>query len=128
MNHNKLGLLTLLPPVMAIIAAYFRNMILIPIIVFIIFGLVAVLPFAHGHENLWLFLICTISSVPLNLFFLIEYPILQMFLHPDTDMGLLWIISTIEAMLIVTGVEEVIVGFFGRLIWRKQYRLNIPEV
>lgn len=33
----------------------------------------------------------------------------------------------IVAFVALTGVEEVITGFLGRLIWRRQYKLGIPE-
>lgn len=33
----------------------------------------------------------------------------------------------IVAFVALAGVEEVITGFLGRLIWRRQYKLGIPE-
>lgn len=51
MKHNKLGLLTLFPLAVAMMAVHFQIMLLIPLIVLMIFSLVAVLPFARRHEN-----------------------------------------------------------------------------
>lgn len=128
MKQNKIAVVTLLPLVVAIFAAHFEIIMLFPIVGIMAFVLVAILPFAHKHESLWLFLICTISFLPLNLFLVEKYPVLQEWLCIDTNIRILFLVSTIEALAILTGVEEVIIGFLGRLIWRKQYRLNIPEL
>lgn len=128
MNHNKLVLLIFCPFLLAVMAAYFRILILIPAIILLIFILVTVLPFVHGHENLWLFLINIISFVPLNLYLLSEYTGWQDYLCICSDLRLFSCVSIIEALIVLTGVEEVLVGFLGRVIWRRQYKLGIPEL
>lgn len=128
MKQNKRELLIFCPFLLAIMAAHFRILILIPVIIVLIFILVAVLPFAHGHENLWLFLISIFSFAPLNLYLLSEYTGWQDFLHISSDVEYFYYISSmIVAFVALTGVEEVITGFLGRLIWRRQYKLGIPE-
>lgn len=128
MDDKKMVLLIFVPFILSAAAAYFQILILVPFIIFIIFAIVAVLPFAHGHENLWLFLIGVFSFLPLNLFLLREYPIWREYLCGLEDVKLFIVMGTIEAVMILTSVEEVTIGFFGRLIWRRQYKLNIPEV
>ncbi len=130
MKHNKWGLLTLLPLLVAMTAVHFRLrlLILVPAIVILIFLLVGILPFAHKRENLWLFLICAVSFIPINLFGLNMYTGWKEFLCVEPDIRILSIASTVEALLILTSVEEVVVGFLGRLIWRRQYKLRIPQV
>ncbi len=128
MKYKKFGILLALPAILGMIATYFRILVLIPIIIVLMFVLVAVVPFTRKHESLWLFLICAVSSIPLNLFFLREYTGWKYFLCVNPNVKLFSVLATIEAMLILTSVEEVIVGFIGRLIWRRQYKLSIPEI
>ena len=128
MKYKKFGILLALPAILGMIATYFRILVLIPIIIVLMFVLVAVVPFTRKHERLWLFLIWAVSSIPLNLFFLREYTGWKYFLCVNPNVKLFSVLATIEAMLILTSVEEVIVGFIGRLIWRRQYKLSIPEI
>ena len=128
MKYKKFGILLALPAILGMIATYFRILVLIPIIIVLMFVLVAVVPFTRKHESLWLFLICAVSSIPLNLFFLREYTGWKYFLCVNPNVKLFSVLATIEAMLILTSVEEVIVGFIGRLIWRRQYKLSISEI
>ena len=130
MKNNKCGLLTLLPLLVAMTAVYFQLplLILIPVTVILIFLLVGILPFTHRQENLWLFLICAVSFIPIHLLGLNIYTGWKEFLCADPDIRILSIASTVEALLILTSVEEVVISFLGRLIWRRQYKLRIPQV
>lgn len=125
--NNKLGLLTVLPLLLSITAVRYRISILIPITVLVIFLLVAILPFTYKHENLWLFLIGTISLMPINLFLLKEFPVWQDYLC-IAERGPLFIVSEIEALMMLISVEAIALGLTGRLIWRQQYKLRIPEL
>lgn len=129
MQNNKWGLLTFLPLFVSMTAIHFRIrlLILIPVTVVLIFLLVGILPFARRRENLWLFLICAVTFIPINLFALNVYTRWKEFLCVDADIKILSIASTVEVLLILTSVEEVIIGFLGRLIWRRQYKLRIPD-
>lgn len=125
--NNKLGLLTALPLLLSITAVRYRICVLIPITVLVIFLLVAILPFTHKHENLWLFLIGTVSLMPTNLFLLKEFPVWQDYLC-ITERGPLFIVTEIEALMMLISVEAIALGLIGRLIWRQQYKLRIPEL
>lgn len=124
---NKLGLLTVLPLLLSITAVHYRIRILLPVTVLLIFLLVSILPFAHRHENLWLFLIGTISLMPMNLLLLKEFPVWQEYLC-ITESGPLFIVSELEVLMMLISVEAIALGLIGRLIWRRQYKLRIPEL
>lgn len=126
-TSDKLGVLTVLPLFLVLVAIHFRILILIPATVLLIFLLVAMLPFAHKHENLWLFLIGTVSLIPVNLFLLKEYTVWQYYLC-IAEKGFLFIVAKVEALMILTSVEAIFLGLFGRLVWRRQYKLRIPEL
>jgi len=94
--------------------------------IIIMFFLVAVLPICRRRENLWLFILCAVVSVPINYGLLTEYELLRRFFLGESA-GILYILNYLQFMLIFTGIEEVMVGFTGRLIWPKQYKLWFPE-
>ncbi len=128
MIKTKQELLITLPVVVAVLAVHFRILVLIPLTGVLMFVLVAVLPFAHKHENLWLFLMCATSSIPINLFLLTECNEWKYYLCINADKKFLSFFVMVEGLLILTGVEEVVIGFIGRMIWRRQCRLNIPKL
>lgn len=120
-------LVMLIPFTTAVTAVLFQFWILLPVVLISVFYAVSTLSFAHKRENLWLFLLGTISFAPLNLFAAIEYPVLQEILLIDMNIEFLHVISVIETALMLTCIESIILGYFGRMIWRKQYIINLPE-
>ena len=44
-----------------------------------------------------------------------------------SDVGnIITIIVIIEHMIVLTGLEEIVLGLFTRIVWKKQYKLYIP--
>lgn len=123
----KTSLLIWSPLVLAITAAHYKSLWLIPATVLLMFLLVSVLPFARKRENLWLFVLCAVCSIPINLFLLKEYPQWREYIFCG-ESGILNILSLLEMTLICTSVEEVIVALVGRKIWKRQYALMLPEL
>ncbi|MGN1140158.1 MAG: hypothetical protein ACI4TF_03055 [Oliverpabstia sp.] len=115
------------PFLMALGSAYFKSIWLVPATIILMFILVAVLPFCHKRENLWLFVLCAVCAIPINIFLLTEYPQWRYLLYSDSERGITYYMALIEMLLIATGVEEVLVSLVGRKIWKRQYTLYIPE-
>ena len=122
----KTGVFIWIPFLFAVTSAHFKSIWLVFATAILIFIMVAILPFAHKRENLWLFIFCAVCSIPINVFLLNEYPQWR-YLMFNGESGVLNIFSMIEMTLIYTSVEEVVIALVGRKIWKKQYVLALPE-
>lgn len=126
-KKDRENFLVYIPIVSALVSAFLKSIWLIPVTAVLIFGIVAILPFCHKRESLWLFVLCTLSLTPMNFFILHEYPVWEYFLYCGSDKGVIYYLALFEVTLIATSLENVVVGVFGRGLWRRQYRLYIPE-
>ncbi len=94
---------------------------LVVLIVSLLF-IVAVIPWCRQHENMWLFVLTAIGSVPINIT-LTRYVI---------DMGILEtgfpvlgvLVTSLEIYLLLLGIEEIIIGVLGRMIWKRQKTMD----
>lgn len=76
-------------------------------------------PFCKGHENMWLFILTMIGTIPINI------KMTNLILKLDVlNSGIPFvgpIIATIETYLLVLAVEEIFIGIIGRVLFKKQY-------
>ena len=125
-NNSVLGIITVIPLGFSLISAHICSLWLAAATIILVFILVGVLPFCHRRENLWLFVMTAIVSVPINWFLLREYE-LWMFLSPAKNTsGWVYYMSLAEYVLVLSSFEEILSGMIGRIIWPKQIRLYIP--
>ena len=91
------------------------------LIVSILF-IVAVVPWCRLHENMWLFVLTAIGSVPINITltrYIIDMGILE------TGFPVLGVLVTsLEIYLLLLGIEEIIIGVLGRMIWKRQKTMD----
>ena len=84
--------------------------------------IVAVVPWCRQYENMWLFVLTAIGSVPINIT-LTRYVI---------DMGILEtgfpvlgvLVTSLEIYLFLLGIEEIIIRVLGRMIWKRQKTMD----
>lgn len=96
----------------------------IPIALCIVFGAVAVLPTCRKRENMWLFLLSFIVLAPANLNAVSHgYENLAMLLYYGKHTWLSKVLVTVIGYVILTSVEQLLIGMIGRIIWRRQYRI-----
>lgn len=125
-KRNRLSGLTVLPIVISIASAHYKMLWLIPVAVLSMFVLVGTLPFCRKRENLWMFVLTAICSIPVNWFLLTNFEIWKNVLYSGGESRILTKIVIVEYMMVLTGVEEIILGLLTRMLWRKQYKLYIP--
>lgn len=125
-KRNRLSGLTVLPIVISIASAHYKMLWLIPMAVLSMFVLVGTLPFCRKHENLWMFVLTAFCSIPVNWFLLTNFEIWKNVLYSGGESCILTKIVIVEYMMVLTGVEEIILGLLTRMLWRKQYKLYIP--
>lgn len=119
---NKSTFLVWIPILVAIISGCCKSLLLAILTIVLIFVLVAILPFTSKYENLWLFILCAACSIPINISFLIEYPVWRDFIICSNN-AVCNILSLLEMTMILTSIEEVVVALIGRRIWKRQYAL-----
>ena len=80
---------------------------------------VKVTPFCRKRENLYMFFLVAICSVPLNISLIFRY----------IRIGrLLWgLLSRSLAYLLLLSIEEIVMGYITRRLWTCQYRLPYSE-
>lgn len=125
-KRNRLSGLTVLPIVISIASAHYKVLWLIPVAVLSMFVLVGTLPFCRKRENLWMFVLTAFCSIPVNWFLLTNFEIWKNVLYSGGESRILTKIVIVEYMMVLTGVEEIILGLLTRMLWRKQYKLYIP--
>ncbi|WP_455502662.1 hypothetical protein [Blautia sp.] len=125
-KRNRLSGLTVLPIVISIASAHYKMLWLIPVAVLSMFVLVGTLPFCRKRENLWMFVLTAFCSIPVNWFLLTNFEIWKNVLYSGGESCILTKIVIVEYMMVLTGVEEIILGLLTRMVWRKQYKLYIP--
>ena len=125
-KRNRLSGLTVLPIVISIASAHYKMLWLISVAVISMFVLVGTLPFCRKRENLWMFVLTAFCSIPVNWFLLTNFEIWKNVLYSGGENRILTKIVIVEYMMVLTGVEEIILGLLTRMLWRKQYKLYIP--
>ena len=119
-----LGLI-ILPMSTSILSAYYKALWLIPVVVILIFILIGTMPICRKNENLWMFVLTGFCSIPVNVFLLTKFNVWMDYLYNGS--GKIHKIALIIGYTIVlTGMEEIILGVLTRVLWKKQCKLYIP--
>ena len=119
-----LGLI-ILPMATSILSAYYKALWLIPVVVILIFILIGTMPICRKNENLWMFVLTGFCSIPVNVFLLTKFNVWMDYLYNGS--GKIHKIALIIGYTIVlTGMEEIILGVLTRVLCKKQCKLYIP--
>ena len=76
---------------------------------------VKVMPFCRKRENLWMFFLVAVCTVPMNVSIIIGFT--------GTFRFILRLLFCPLAYLVLLSVEEIIMGCTARRLWHRQYRL-----
>ena len=106
------------PMLLSIMAAHFNSVILGAITIIVVFLLLKIPQFKY-RENLWMFVIATFATIPLNI------TIIKMI--NDTFLDCYDVVSKILAGFIVYAIlfsfEQIMLGLITRFFYRRQYKL-----
>ena len=80
---------------------------------------VKVMPFCRRRENLWMFFLVAVCSIPMNTSLMIRY------IQPYRLVLRLLLRSFLYLLLL--SVEEIVMGYITRSLWVRQYRLPYSE-
>jgi hypothetical protein len=119
---NK-GIFALVFPVILSVAAAFKASILLAVAAILThFAVLEIVPIFKGRENLWMFIMVTISSIPLNICILKLLEERVGLFEPWVFLG---VIRCIAYYLAIVGVEQIVMGIITRVIWKRQYKIGL---
>lgn len=90
----------------------------------LLFVLVVFLPVCEKRENLWMFVFSSLSLLPANIRFSV---LISHWAEEELywDSAFMKIILFLIALHILFCMEQIILGFFTRLLWRRQYKVEV---
>lgn len=92
--------------------------------VILLFLLVAFLPVCEKRENLWMFVFSSVSLLPANIRFSV---LISHWAEEELywDSAFMKIVLFLIALHILFCMEQIILGFITRLLWRRQYKVEV---
>lgn len=104
--------------IMSIAAAMLQSILGYVLLAVALLIFVRVIPCARKRENLWMFFLVAVFSVPMNITLIFKY--IQSY-------GLWCFLLRSSAYLFLLSFEELIMGAVTRRLWTRQYRLPYSE-
>lgn len=101
------------------------NAIISVIGIVIMFVLISKLSVCQGYQNLWLFVLVVLVTIPVNIHWV---KCMLILCEVVFELGLLARVCIAPiAYCCILGVEEILLGIVGRLVWRFQYELHFVK-
>lgn len=116
--------LTMIPLIVSTIYCFTGKAFIMIVSVISLFILVAFLPVCEKRENLWMFVFSSVSLFPANIRFSVlisQWAENRLYL----DSVFMKTIVLLIALHILFCMEQIILGFFTRLLWRRQYKVEV---
>lgn len=116
--------LTMIPLIVSTIYCFTGKAFVMIVSVISLFILVAFLPVCEKRENLWMFVFSSVSLFPANIRFSVlisQWAENELYL----DSVFMKTIAFLIALHILFCMEQIVLGFFTRLLWRRQYKVEV---
>lgn len=116
--------LTMIPLIVSTIYCFTGKTYVLIVSVIFLFILVAFLPVCEKRENLWMFVFSSVSLFPANISFSVlisQWAENRLYL----DSVFMKTIVFLIALHILFCMEQIILGFITRLLWRRQYKVEV---
>lgn len=116
--------LAVIPLIVSAIYYFTGKTYMLIISVISLFLLVAFLPVCEKRENLWMFVFSSVSLLPANIRFSI---LISQWAEEELywDSTFMKIIIFFIALHILFCMEQIILGFITRLLWQRQYKVEV---
>ena len=120
---DLITIIILLMPNALLSIAIIKHLPVIGIIsIVLLFVLVLLMPLAKGIENIWMYVLSSITLLPLNVkISIMVYPLI----YDLFDFNALAIFISIMVFFIVSNIEQIVLGLITRIIKTKQEELEI---
>ena len=106
-----------LPLVTSLVAIYKSSIILVGVSIIAMYLIIGLIPFTRGYESRWIFLLSSLASIPINIR-LVTLVMGNSLI--EQNIAILYVMRCIMIYIVVFCIEEIILGFFARLIWKNQ--------
>ena len=105
---------------MSWLTVFNRSIVLLFLFILAHFVVIKVISYLKRHENLWMFILVVITSIPINFYILLQLHKLNMIFNSFYVLGIL---RCVLYYCILFSVEEIIMGVLTRMIWEKCIKL-----
>lgn len=112
----------LIPLMFSVAFVFYQSVLLTVLMIISPFVIVSTVPIFKKTQNIWMFLIVSVTVIPVN-----SYMICAIFSLGSLEDYNLFNKILYGAMLycVFFSVEEILFGVITRLIWRNQYKINL---
>lgn len=112
----------LIPLMFSVAFVFYQSVLLTVLMIISPFVIVGTVPIFKKTQNIWMFLIVSVTVIPVN-----SYMICAIFSLGSLEDYNLFSKILYGAMLycVFFSVEEILFGVITRLIWRNQYKINL---
>lgn len=112
----------LIPLLLSVAFVFYQSVLLTVLMIISSFVIVGTVPIFKKTQNIWMFLIVSVTVIPVN-----SYMICAIFSLGSLEDYNLFNKILYGAMLycVFFSVEEILFGVITRLIWRNQYKINL---
>ena len=112
----------LIPLMFSVTFVFYQSVLLTVLMIISPFVIVGTVPIFKKTQNIWMFLIVSVTVIPVN-----SYMICAIFSLGSLEDYNLFNKILYGAMLycVFFSVEEILFGVITRLIWRNQYKINL---
>lgn len=111
-----------IPLLLSVAFVFYQSVLLTVLMIISPFVIVGTVPIFKKTQNIWMFLIVSVTVIPVN-----SYMICAIFSLGSLEDYNLFNKILYGAMLycVFFSVEEILFGVITRLIWRNQYKINL---
>lgn len=111
-----------IPLLLSVAFVFYQSVLLTVLMIISSFVIVGTVPIFKKTQNIWMFLIVSVTVIPVN-----AYMICAIFSLGSLEDYNLFNKILYGAMLycVFFSVEEILFGVITRLIWRNQYKINL---
>lgn len=111
-----------IPLLLSVAFVFYQSVLLTVLMIISSFVIVGTVPIFKKAQNIWMFLIVSVTVIPVN-----SYMICAIFSLGSLEDYNLFNKILYGAMLycVFFSVEEILFGVITRLIWRNQYKINL---
>lgn len=112
----------LIPLLLSVAFVFYQSVLLTVLMIISSFVIVGTVPIFKKTQNIWMFLIVSVTVIPVN-----SYMICAIFSLGSLEDYNLFNKILYGAMLycVFFSVEEILFGVITRLIWQNQYKINL---
>lgn len=118
---NKKIWLTCIPIALSWVTVHGKSVLLFILFVLAHFIIMGIVPAFRKRENVWMFILVAVTSIPINIFILLQLNRIDMLFN---SLFVLGVLRCVLYYSVLFSIEEIIMGLITRLLWKKQYKIN----